>query len=304
MSMIRERGGGSNVRVPLTQNRRTMFFLYPAMAVMLLLSVYTTLYSLYLSTHSISLIKAPPYSFSGLQNYLNVVTDSRAWSAFGHSLQYVFSTVVVELLLGLAIALFLHRDFPGRRLVRALLLIPMIMTPVVAGLVWRIFYDPNSGFINYLLSLVNPNWAPDWLGDPHLAMGALVLADVWQWTPFVILILMAGLDAMSHEPHEAAKIDGASPWQTLRFVTLPLLAPTLLIAVTLRIVDSFKAFDLIYVMTRGGPALSTETVNMYAYIRGFNTFDLGYAVALSFLMTLIVTFGLSTLYRRMLEGSA
>ena len=278
-------------------DRRTAVFLYPALTFMIVVSLYTTIYSLYLALHDISLVKPPPYPFFGLQNFAAVFTDARAISAFGHSLQYVFWAVGIEFVLGVGIAVYLNHDFVGRGVVRALLLIPMIMTPVVAGLIWRIFYDPNAGLINYLMTLVNPKGGLDWLGSPQLAMGSLIVADVWQWTPFVILIAMASLDSMPAEPVEAALIDGATGIQMFRFVTLPLLWPTLVIALLLRLVDGFKAFDLIYVMTRGGPALATETANMYAYIKGFNTFNLSFAVAIAFILTLVVSFGLTTLYR-------
>lgn len=272
-------------------------FLFPALAVMAVVALYTTGYSVYLALRDISLISPPPYDFVGLENFRQALTEARAVAGFRRSVQYVFAAVVVELGLGLAIALYLQREFLGRRLVRALLLIPMIMTPVVVGLIWRIFYDPNAGIINYLLR-GTPFRDSDWLGSPRLAMGAVVVADIWQWTPFVILIVMAALDAMSTEPVEAARIDGANGVQVFRYVVLPLLRPALVIAGLLRLIDSFKVFDLIYVMTRGGPALATETVNMYAYIEGFSNFNISYAVALSFLMTLVTSIGLTWVYQR------
>lgn len=272
-------------------------FLLPALAVMAAVALYTTGYSIYLALRDVSLISPPPYDFVGLENFRQALTEARAVAGFWRSIQYVAVAVVAELLLGLAIALYLQRDFLGRKLVRALLLIPMIMTPVVVGLIWRIFYDPNAGIINYLLR-GTPLQDSDWLGSPRLALGAVVVADIWQWTPFVILIVMAALDAMSTEPVEAARIDGASGVQVFRYVVLPLLRPALVIAGLLRLIDSFKVFDLIYVMTRGGPALATETVNMYAYIEGFSNFNISYAVALSLLMTIVTSVGLTWVYQR------
>ena len=272
-------------------------FLLPALVVMAAVALYTTGYSVYLALRDVSLIRPPPYDFVGLENFRQALTEARAVAGFWRSIQYVAGAVVTELLLGLAIALYLQRDFLGRKLVRALLLIPMIMTPVVVGLIWRIFYDPNAGIINYLLR-GTPFRDADWLGSPRLALGAVVVADIWQWTPFVILIVMAALDAMSTEPVEAARIDGASGVQVFRYVVLPLLRPALVIAGLLRLIDSFKVFDLIYVMTRGGPALATETVNMYAYIEGFSNFNISYAVALSLLMTIVTSVGLTWVYGR------
>lgn len=272
-------------------------FLLPALVVMGVLALYTTGYSVYLALHGISLISPPPYEFVGLENFRQAFTETRAVAGFRRSVVYVVAAVAAEIALGLAIALYLQREFVGRKLVRALLLIPMIMTPVVVGLIWRIFYDPNAGIINYLLR-GTPLRNADWLGSPQLALGAVVIADIWQWTPFVILIIMAALDAMSTEPVEAARIDGANAFQTFRYIVLPLLRPALLVAGLLRIIDSFKVFDLIYVMTRGGPALATETVNMYAYIEGFSNFNISYAVTLSLVMTLITSFVLTWLYQR------
>lgn len=264
---------------------------------MAVVALYTTGYSVYLALRDISLISPPPYDFVGLENFRQVFTEARALAGFRRSVLYVVAAVVTELGLGLAIALFLQREFFGRKLVRALLLIPMIMTPVVVGLIWRIFYDPNAGIINYLLR-GTPLRNADWLGSPQLAMGAVVVADIWQWTPFVILIVMAALDAMSTEPVEAARIDGASAVQIFRHIIFPLLRPALVIAGLLRLIDSFKVFDLIYVMTRGGPALATETVNMFAYIEGFSNFNISYAVTLSLVMTIITSFALTWIYQR------
>ncbi len=281
------------------QQRRTgnRVFLLPALVVMAVVALYTTGYSVYLALRDISLISPPPYDFVGLENFRQAFTEARALAGFRRSVIYVVAAVVTELGLGLAIALYLQREFFGRKLVRALLLIPMIMTPVVVGLIWRIFYDPNAGIINYLLR-GTPLRNADWLGSPQLAMGAVVVADIWQWTPFVILIVMAALDAMSTEPVEAARIDGANAFQIFRHIVFPLLRPALVIAGLLRLIDSFKVFDLIYVMTRGGPALATETVNMFAYIEGFSNFNISYAVTLSLVMTLITSFALTWIYQR------
>ena len=244
-------------------------FLLPALTVMGVVALYTTGYSVYLALHGISLISPPPYDFVGLENFRKAFTEARALAGFRTSVLYVIAAVTAEIVLGLAIALYLQREFVGRKLVRALLLIPMIMTPVVVGLIWRIFYDPNAGIINYLLR-GTPLRNADWLGSPQLALGAVVIADIWQWTPFVILIVMAALDAMSTEPVEAARIDGANAFQTFRYIVLPLLRPALLIAGLLRIIDSFKVFDLIYVMTRGGASAgygNRQHVRLYRRIQ-------------------------------------
>jgi len=243
-------------------------------------------YSIYLATRNISLIK-PDSIFVGLDNFRDLLKDERAWSSMWKTLKFSVSATVIELLLGLGLALFLNRSFPGRSVVRALLLIPMIMTPVVAGLIWRVFYDPNNGLINYYLGQIGIH-PQDWLGSVGSAMFSVVLADVWQWTPFIFLILASSMDSLPNEPIEAANVDGANKFQIFWHVTLPMLKPALAIAFLLRFIDSIKQFDLIYVMTRGGPSLATETANMYAYTQGFNNFNISYAATINFFVTILI----------------
>ncbi|GIP35716.1 carbohydrate ABC transporter permease [Paenibacillus sp. J2TS4] len=274
------------------------YWLMPSVVVLVFFSVMVLGYSIYLSLHNISMIKQT-FSFVGLSNFIDLFQDKRAWASVGKTLKFSLIATFIELSLGLAIALYFNRQFPGRKLVRALMLIPMIMTPVVSGLIWRIFYDPNAGIVNYYLGLIGLGSKHDWLGSVDLAMYSVIVADVWQWTPFVFLILASALDAMPSEPLEAAKVDGASPVQTFMHVTLPLLKPALMIALLLRLMDSIKTFDIIYVMTRGGPSLATETANMYAYIQGFNNFNLSYATVINLSITVLLTFVFTFVYKSM-----
>jgi multiple sugar transport system permease protein len=283
----RRRRSGSGVRL----------FYQPTLLVLGAISVLVMGYTVFLVLHRISLLQPDRDRFVGFGNLVDMLGDGRAWNAAANTLIYVVAASGIELAAGVGIALFLNRDFPGRRLVRTLLLIPLIMTPVVAGLIWRIFYDPNSGIANYLLSLIGFSDGVDWLGDPHLALASLILVDVWQWTPFVIVIVMAALESMAREPIEAAMIDGANRWQMTRYVILPLVRDAILVAATLRLIDSVKVFDIIYVMTRGGPALSTETLNMYSYLTAFNNFSLGYAATIALVLTILVNVGLVVVWR-------
>ncbi len=255
-------------------------------------------YSIYMAVRDINLIKSAS-SFVGADNFSALFQDARAWGSLSRTVVFSVSATAVELLFGLGLALYLNRPFFGRKLVRTLLLIPMIMTPVVSGLIWRVFYDPNNGIVNYYLGQLGLGDKHNWLGSTDLAMVSVIIADVWQWTPFVFLILAAGLDAMPSEPLEAAEVDGASSFQRFYHVVLPLLAPSLMIAFLLRIIDSVKTFDIIYVMTRGGPSLATETTNMYAYIQGFNNFNISYATVINLTITVIITFLFTTLYARL-----
>lgn len=274
------------------------YWLMPALLLLGVMSLIVTGYSVYLSVRDINLVKSI-HSFVGLDNFKLLLQDGRAWQSLVKTLLFSTAATAAELVLGLAMALYLNRQFRGRKLVRTLLLIPMIMTPVVSGLIWRVFYDPNAGIINYYAGVLGLGHNHNWLGSTELAMVSVIIADIWQWTPFVFLILAAGLDAMPGEPLEAAAVDGASPLQKFVHVVLPLLRPSLLIAFLLRIIDSVKTFDIIYVMTRGGPSLATETTNMYAYIQGFNNFNISYATVINLTITVIITFIFTALYRRM-----
>ncbi|WP_034943146.1 carbohydrate ABC transporter permease [Erwinia oleae] len=284
------------MKVKLTQQAFTL----PLLILLLAVSLYTLGYAIYLAIFDIDLMSPPPFDFVGLANFIDVIQQPRLWYSLWHTLVYVAGSIAVELVLGCAIALFISRDFFGRRLVRALLLLPMIVTPIVGGLIWRIFYDPNAGLFNWLIGLVG--LAPvDWLGSPQTAMASLILADVWQWTPFIILLVSAGLDALPTEPLEAAELDGARGWRLLAFIKLPMMKSIIMIALFLRMIDAFKSFDLIYVMTRGGPALATETTNMFAYLTGFQDFRISEAVVIAILNTLMVIVVLSFASKRIMK---
>ncbi|WP_239616908.1 carbohydrate ABC transporter permease [Cohnella mopanensis] len=280
---------------------RANYWVMPVLLILGIMSVVVMGYSIYMAVRDINLVKSVT-SFVGFDNFVALFHDSRAWASLWRTLVFSVSATGIELLFGLGLALFLNRQFVGRKLVRTLLLIPMIMTPVVSGLIWRVFYDPNAGIINYYMGVLGMGSKHNWLGSMDLAMISVIIADVWQWTPFVFLILAAGLDAMPNEPLEAAEVDGASPIQRFIHVVLPLLAPSLMIAFLLRIIDSVKTFDIIYVMTRGGPSLATETTNMYAYIQGFNNFNISYATVINLTITVIITFIFTTVYSK-LSGS-
>jgi multiple sugar transport system permease protein len=221
----------------------------------------------------------PPPKFVGFDNYVAIFQDLRFLAATIKTLVYVVLAVGFELALGTAFALLLHREFVGRGPVRTILLLPMVATPVAIALVWMLMFDPASGVLNYLLSLVRlpPSL---WTSDATLAIPALVLVDVWQWTPLVMLIVLGGLSALPKEPFEAAKIDGASPLQTFRYLILPLLRPYIVVAALFRGIDALKTFDTIFVITGGGPAFASETLNLYIYSTAFEYMHMGYSSAM------------------------
>ncbi|OUM85448.1 MAG: hypothetical protein BAA01_12920 [Bacillus thermozeamaize] len=276
------------------RKKGNFFWVLPSLLFFVLFLAVVLGYSIYLATQNINLVK-PNSWYVGLDNFKELWHDSRAWSSLRKTFQFSIAATAIEMLLGLGLALYLNRNFPGRNLVRAIILIPMIMTPVVAGLIWRVFYDPNNGIINYYLGVLGLP-TPDWLGSTKTAMLSVIIADVWQWTPFVFLVIAASLDAMPSDPIEAASVDGANKFQIFWHITLPMLKPVLVIAFLFRFIDSIKQFDLIYVMTRGGPSMATETMNMYAYTQGFNNFNISYAAAINLAISVLLIVGVGIFF--------
>jgi len=201
----------------------------------------------------------------------------------------------------LGLAVLLDRPLRGRSLFRSALLIPMMLPPVVVGVVWRLMLNADFGAINGTLKGAGANTdSLTWTASPVLALASVIAVDIWQWTPFMFLVLLAGLQAIPQEPYEAALIDGSSAWQTFRYVTLPLLKPAILIALLLRTMDLLRVFDQIFILTEGGPGFATETVSLYIYRTAFRFFDFGYAAAMSFVL-LVLTNIISVSYIRLLQ---
>ena len=269
----------------------------PAIAVLLALSIYPLLFA----------VKVAFQTGSGSNARWTLANFARLWSddfflaALGHTLIYALVALTFEFLLGLGLAVLLDRPLRGRSIFRAALLIPMMLPPVVAGVVWRLMLNPDFGAINGTLKGAGLNTdALTWTASPLLALGSVIAVDIWQWTPFMFFVLLAGLQAIPQEPYEAAMIDGASAWQTFRHVTLPLLRPAILIALLLRTMDLLRVFDQIFILTEGGPGFATETVSLYIYRAAFRFFDFGYAAAMSFVL-LVLTNIISLTYIRLLQ---
>lgn len=263
----------------LERNLRYVFAL-PALVFVLLMMVFPILYTLRLSFADWSMSSGAPPTWVGFSNYLDLLTkDGRFWGAVWRTFTFTIMAVAVETVLGVAIALVLNRDFPGKNLVKTIFLLPMVATPVAIGMVWLLMYEPTVGFANYFLATLHLRPLL-FIASPQQALPALALVDVWQWTPMISLIALAGLSGLPRDPYEAALVDGATPWQTVCRVTLPLLMPTVVAAVTLRAIDALKTFDIIYTMTQGGPGFATETLNIYAFQVGFQYFRMGAASAL------------------------
>jgi multiple sugar transport system permease protein len=269
----------------------------PTVAVLVALSIYPLVYAVRVSLQADS-GAGPRWTF---QNFARLATDDFFLSALAHTLVYAVIALTFEFLLGLGLAVLLSRAMRGRGIFRAALLVPMMLPPVVVGVVWRLMLNPNFGAINGTLQGFGANTEQlTWTAKPSLAFLAVVLVDIWQWTPFMFLILLAGLQAIPEEPYEAALIDGSTPWQTFRHVTLPLLRPSILIALLLRTMDLLRVFDQIFIITEGGPGSATETISLYIYRTAFRFGDFGYAAAMSFVL-LLLTNVVSLLYIRLLQ---
>ncbi len=260
--------------------------LAPAVVFLFAFTIFPTIYSLGLSlTAGSAGANAGAVRVNGFDNYRQVLGDPRTLNSVGVTLTFILSAVPVQLVCGLAVALLIHKQRRGAGVVRAVIMLPMMITPVVVGLIWRLMFNTDVGLVNFFLhSLALPT--PNWLGLASTGLLAVTITDVWEWTPFVTLIVLAALQAMPTDPLEAAKIDGAGPWQRFRFVTWPLLVPSLTVCALLRFVDSVKYFDLFYVLTGGGPGNATEVISLYAYKQGFKFFKIGHAAALSYVILL------------------
>lgn len=259
----------------------------PPFLILFLLTAGPLILSLVIGLLNWNLARPGQIDFIWFRNYLNMIADRQFWHAVSLTLYQVGVTVIGQLILGMIMALLLSREFRGVGLARSLYLIPMMTTPIVVGLTWRMLFNDDIGMINYLLEQLRLP-TPNWLGDPLFAMPAIILTDLWLSTPFVAIILLAGLQSVPSEPFEAARIDGANAWQVFRFITLPLLQPIIWLAVLFRTMDAIRRFDTIYIMTAGGPGNSTETLNLQAYFHAFQFLNIGYSSALATLLFLII----------------
>lgn len=268
-------------------------YILPAIIILLIVTIYPLIYVFYLSLHrNIPIFEIS--KFVGLKNYIFLLKDERFWNALRNTLYFTGLSVAAELLLGLAIAVFLDRPFKGRGMIRAIVLIPWAIPTVVSAKMWEWIYNPDFGILNYIFG-TNINW----LGSPFWAINAAIFMDVWKTTPFAVLLFMAGLQVIPRELYQAAEVDGASSWQVFIHITLPLLKPIVLVVLLFRTLDAFRVFDAIYVLTGGGPGNTTETLSIYAYKTLFQTLQFGYGSALSVIVFLFVG-GISLFYVKML----
>ncbi|PSB08225.1 sugar ABC transporter permease [Pleurocapsa sp. CCALA 161] len=268
--------------------------LIPALLVLGLVFIYPIVRAFWLSWFTENLGTQLQPVFAGLSNYQRMLGDGRFWQSLSNTATFTVISVLLELLLGLGVALVLNKSFWGRGAVRTAAIIPWALPTAVMGLAWAWIFNDQYGVVNdLLLRLGLIDRGINWLGTPSLAMVALIVADVWKTTPFISIILLAGLQSISEDLYEAHRLDGASPWQSFIQITLPLLMPQILIALLFRFAQSFGIFDLVQVMTGGGPAGSTETVSIYIYSTVMRYLDFGYGAALVVVTFLLLVFAVA-----------
>lgn len=302
-----------------------MMFIMPTMILLIMMNIFPLFWSLILSFTKYSAISSEFPDFIGAENYSYLTSDKSTWSYFTTTAYFVIMAVSAQFIIGFGLALLLNRDFKGKQIVTPLMLVPMMLSPVVVGLFWRFILDTQWGLFNYLLSLVPRGlyiftnslnfpynisvWFYElaekaknivWLTRPKAALFSLVIIDTWMWSPFMMLLSLAGLSAVPKYLYEAAEIDRASTWFKFRHITLPLVSPLLLIALLFRTMDAFKLFDLVIITTSGGPGTATETVSLNLYRRAFENWNTGESCALAYIL-LIIIIALSNIYIKYLN---
>ncbi len=269
-----------------------LIFVLPTLVFLLLVFIYPLFYGIYLSLHSTAAgLRA--LSFVGVRNYVNVLSSSLFWLGVRNTIIYTVGTVGLTVGFGLAIAVLLNRIRTGVWLYRALLILPLGVSPVVTGMTWQMMFDPLAGIVNHLLTLVGLP-ASLWHTGFQTAMISVIIIESWQWVPFPLFIIYAGLQMMPQEPFEAATIDGATITQQIRYITFPLIAPVLGLATTLRFIGAFRSFDILYVVTKGGPGRATDTLILQAFQESFSFYRFEYGLVVGKIM-LLITFGVSAL---------
>ena len=268
----------------------------PLLSVMAVAVGFPLLYSLWLGFTSYQLVSGGVADFVGLDNYIRILTDGDYWTSLSATATYVFLSVSFELIIGLTLALALQSQKWFRNFTRSFLLAPMFITPIAVGLMFRFFLNDQLGAIPFYLDKVGMSY--DFFGSGR-ALISLAFIDVWQWTPFMVLLLLAGLESIPKQPIEAARVDGANRFYIFRRVTLPMLSPILIVAVLLRGLDALKVFEYVYATTRGGPGIETKTIQYLTYQTGISYYRLAEASAMAFILLVIVLGVIILLFRRL-----
>lgn len=270
----------------------------PSIFLLLLVGVFPLLYLIMVSFQGITMTENNT-DFVGLQNYAYLVKDKRMWLALGHTMIFLVIALPIELLLGLAMAQLFLEKLPGRQVFIALLVLPVVISPIVAGATWSLMFDNRFGPINQIIGwLMGKEVALLWTFNPHLVYPAILVAEIWQWTPFMFLLLLAALANVDKSQLEAAAIDGAGYWRTFRKIVLPSIWPVMAIALLIRALDLFRLFDVVWALTQGGPGTMTETISMFTYVQGFRQFETSYTAAVALLIIVLLSVALLWALRR------
>lgn len=268
------------------ERRGRLLFILPALLLLLLTQAWPLAHSLWFSLFDWTLARSPvPGAFVGLGNYRRALGDQVFVGSVGVTVTFAIASVTLQLVLGFGLACLTFGEGLVFQASRALLVIPMVIAPVAVGTMWRMLLSTQAGPVNYLLGLVGIP-GPDWLGDPDLALLSLILIDVWQWTPFVLVVYVAALAGLPEEPFHAAALDGASRWQSFRYVMLPMLWPVTLLLLMFRLIDALLTLDVVVTTTFGGPGFRTHTLSFWIYQQGLRYFNISYAAATSWLLLL------------------
>jgi multiple sugar transport system permease protein len=272
--------------------RHKFVFLFPGLFVLIGILIFPIIFTIRLSLSGWNSY-TPEMNFIGITNYIRLFTDDpRFWESFFRLSFLSVSTVVLQYIIGFALALMVWREIKFKRFFRVIFLIPMMTTPVIMTVIWRTFFHESLGPLNDLLGRVGVEPIL-WLSDPVIAKFTVIIVEVWQWTPFMFLLLLAGLLSLPKEPFLAAAIDGASSFRKFVYVTFPLMAPISIGAIIIRLIEASKIMDTVFVLTSGGPGTATETSSFYIYIKGLREFQMGYAATLSFTYLVIMIISLT-----------
>lgn len=270
-------------------SRYKLMFLAPGLVVLAAIIIFPLVFTVRVSFSSWDVV-SPGLDWSGGENYLRMFEDIRFWKSLLRLSMIAVGTVVIEYLLGFGMALLVWRDVRCKRFFRVLFLIPMMTTPVIMSVIWRTIFHESLGPLNDILSMVGVSQVP-WLSTSGMAVVSVMIVEIWQWTPFMFLLLLAGLLSLPKEPFQAAAVDGAGPFRTFFKVTFPMMAPISIGTLIIRLIEASKIMETVYILTSGGPGSATETASYYIYIKGLRDFQIGYAASLSitYLVLMIVT---------------
>ena len=278
------------------RNKFIILMLMPATILLVGLTLFPFIVSFILSFTDYSLLRPGQTKFIFLDNYIELMKTDEFWIALRVTIVFTVLAVFVQVVLGVVIATLLHNENTNISFLRTMYLLPLAITPIAATFTFRLMFNPSLGVLNYFMKLLG--FEPQaWLASPSTALFSLILVDTWQWTPFILLICLGGLASLPNEPFEAAKVDGASSWQIFIKITVPMLYPFIGLALLFRSIDAFKTFDIIYVLTSGGPGILTRTLNLYAFKHGIEFLSMGYAGSIAIVM-LIITIVVAQIFLR------